>query len=184
MTETESTEEHFVTALEKLAWADNRAALAALRRGLGKPPGTTPEMYPYVVPLAPARGDDPYYLVAALFAWHPSPWHASGQSSNLGASMARVARDSGSESIERRFVAMLNAPSEDLPEHLRHAVGLCRAHEVPVNWLQLLLDLQWWGVWGPGYRRVQRSWAGSFWNAAPTETAATEASTGGSAPTV
>jgi CRISPR system Cascade subunit CasB len=184
MTETESPEQHFVTALENLVRADNRAALAALRRGLGKPPGTTPEMYPYVVPLAPERGDDPYYLVAALFAWHPDPWHAPGRTSNLGASMARVARDSGSESIERRFVAMLNAPSEDLPEHLRHAVGLCRAHEVPVNWLQLLRDLQWWDASGSGYRRVQRSWAGSFWNAAPAEAAVTEAPTDTSATAV
>lgn len=167
MTETESPDLHFVNELEKLVRREDRAALAALRRGLGKPAGTTPEMYPYVVPLAPERGDDAYYLVAALFAWHPSPWHAPGRSSNLGASMARVARDSGSDSIERRFVAMLNAPGEDLPEHLRHAVGLCRAHEVPVNWLQLLRDLQRWNVPEPGRRQVQRQWAGSFWNSMP-----------------
>jgi CRISPR system Cascade subunit CasB len=182
--ETKALEENFVTELEKLVRMDNRAALAALRRGLGKPPGTTPEMYPYVVPLAPERGDDAYYLVAALFAWHPSPWHGTGRSSNLGASMAHVARESGSESIERRFVAMLNAPSEDLPEHLRHAVGLCRAHEVPVNWLQLLRDLQRWDMAGSGYRQVQRRWAGSFWNATPAEAAATDVPAGDSAATV
>jgi CRISPR system Cascade subunit CasB len=169
MTESESREVRFVNELEKLVRAENRAALAALRRGLGKAPGTIPEMYPYVVPYAPERGDDPYYLVAALFAWHPNSWHDVERRSNLGASMARVAQTSGSESIERRFVAMLNAPGEDLPEHLRHAVGLCRAHEVPVNWLQLLHDLQRWEAPGQEHRQVQRRWAGSFWGAKPPE---------------
>ena len=36
-----------------LSLKENRGALAALRRGLGRPPGTAPEMYPYVVPWLP-----------------------------------------------------------------------------------------------------------------------------------
>jgi hypothetical protein len=42
--------------------------------GLGKDPGTVPEMYPYVVPFttkAPGWEEQNHYLVAALFASHP-----------------------------------------------------------------------------------------------------------------
>ena len=50
----------------------DRGALAALRRGLGKPPGLAPETWPQVEPfigqIRPKRYDDACYLVAALFA--------------------------------------------------------------------------------------------------------------------
>jgi hypothetical protein len=38
----------FVAHLQRLG--EDRAALAVLRQGLGQPPGTTPQMYPYVEP--------------------------------------------------------------------------------------------------------------------------------------
>lgn len=43
-------ERAFVDALNRLVAREDRAALAALRRGLGKPPGTVAEMYPLVEP--------------------------------------------------------------------------------------------------------------------------------------
>src|SRR2546425_12690103 len=45
-----SRDERFISALEHLVTNDDRAALAALRRGLGQQPGETMELYPYVVP--------------------------------------------------------------------------------------------------------------------------------------
>ena len=56
----------FIDRLQELANNQERGALAALRRGLGQPPGTTPEMYRYVEPfLAQNRSleqERPYYL--------------------------------------------------------------------------------------------------------------------------
>ncbi|MCL4465049.1 MAG: type I-E CRISPR-associated protein Cse2/CasB [Chloroflexi bacterium] len=156
----------FVEHLESLVAAQDRAALAALRRGLGKDPGTVAEMHRHVVPWLPASSsswqEDAYYLVAALFAWHQGSWHTDDASgaTNLGASFARLAASVESDSVESRFVAMLNCHSDDLPTHLRHAVGLLKSKEIPIDWSQLLRDVQNWGLES---RRVQRSWARAYW---------------------
>jgi CRISPR system Cascade subunit CasB len=140
----------------------NRAALAALRRGLGKNPGEAPEMFPYVVRWLSEEMSEwtekTYYLTASLFAWHPETW-PGGARHNLGVSMARV-REDASESTELRFVALLNAHRDDLAEHLRSVVGLCRSHDVPVDWAELLSDLKYWTA---DNRAVQRRWARSYW---------------------
>ena len=157
----------FVAALEKLVSSDNRAALAALRRGLGKTPGEVAEVHRYVVPWLPNDTDrwreDAYYLVASLFASHQRNWvtgEERREATNLGASFARLMGVDGSQSVERRFVALLNSHADDLPEHLRSAVGLLKASEVLIDWTQLLGDIQGWG-WES--RAVQRAWARAFW---------------------
>jgi CRISPR type I-E-associated protein CasB/Cse2 len=150
----------------------DRAALAALRRGLGKPPGLAPEMHPYVLPwLAsePVWNEDAYYILAALFAyWHQSRSEpAPSAPENLGASLARLKRSKDeSDSIERRFVALLNCHRDDLPEHLRHAVGLLKSKDVPIDWEQLLKHIQ---RWDSENRWVQRHWARGFWKAGEPE---------------
>lgn len=150
----------FVAHLDDLKDRDDRGALAALRRGLGKPPGTAPEMFRYVVPFVshlPVRDQDPFFLVAALFASHPE----ATSEGNMGDTMHRVAMSRGdAESTERRFVALLNAHGDDLPGHLRHAIGLAAGAQVPVNYAQLIRDLN---SWDDERRIVQRQWAASFW---------------------
>lgn len=158
-------EKAFVGSLGKLVEKEDRAALAALRRGLGKRPGEAAEMFPWVAPWFSAemsqRRQDDYFLVAALFAVHQGRWVPSGSGpTNLGASFRVLAARADSGSIERRFVALLNAAQEDLGEHLRHAVSLLKAHEAPVDWAQLLHDL---GGWSWESRTVQRAWASAFW---------------------
>jgi CRISPR system Cascade subunit CasB len=145
---------------------EDRGALAALRRGLGKKPGESPEMYPHVMWVNPKPwAEESYFLVASLFGL----WHQGGRGSsrgpvpaNFGASFRGVNQQSVSESIERRFVALLNAHRSDLPDHLRHAVNLMRSadQQVPINWNQLLRDIQ---AWDFPSRQVQRRWARSFW---------------------
>ncbi|SRR5258708_11860133 len=157
----------FTDYLATLARQENRAALAALRRGLGKSPDGVAEMFPYVMPFIgehmPTRRQDDYFLVASLFAAHPliwSPARDQRELTNLGASFRRLRAAFESGSIEKRFVALLNAEREDLPEHLRHAVSLLKAHEIPVNWERLLRDLAWWDS---ERRSVQRDWARAYW---------------------
>jgi len=172
-------DQRFVAHLEELVKREDRAALAALRRGLGKALGEAPEMYRYVVPWVgsntPRWTEDAYYLVAALFAVHQQSWHAAeGQSgaTNLGTSLRFLQHKTESErktesnhktemdSVERRLVAMLNSHRDDLPDHLRHSIGLLHSNDVLVDWLQLLRDIQSWGR--PG-NSVQRAWARAFW---------------------
>lgn len=139
----------------------NRAALANLRRGLGKPPKTVMEMYPYLGQFLShepkPRYETAVFIVAALFAYYPD---APGNAGNLGDSIRRMKDDSDSKSIEKRFVALLNAEAEDLPYYLRQIIGLLKSKEIAVNWNQLFRDVK---NWDDDKRYVQNAWARSFW---------------------
>ncbi len=179
-------ERGFIDYLQGFIDREDRAPLAMLRRGLGKSPWEAAEMHRYILPFLgddARRGEEEaYYLVAALFAWHQRDWHVGeGESvrrhTNFGASFAWLTRETGSESIEARFVALLNCQFDDLPEHLRHGVGLLKAHDIPIDWARLLRDLRQW-EWED--RRVQRDWARAYWGATGTPVAG--AGTGGESP--
>lgn len=163
-------EQRFVGYLRELVAREDRAALAALRRGLGKAPGEAAESHRYVVPFTSdlsARREAAYYQVAALFAWHQGSWQADSadpHSTNLGASLERLAARSMGSSVERRFVALLNSHADDLDAHLRQVVGLLKAGDVPIDWARLLRDLQ---HWDSEDRQVQRAWARAFWAGQP-----------------
>jgi len=157
----------FIDYLEGIVRRQDRGALAALRRGLGKPPGTAMEMHRYVVPFL--RRDRPWeeevhYLVAALFAyWHQGEVAVAAHSpDNLGASLARLKPPPPdiNPSLEARFTALLKSNRDDLPHHLRQAVGLLKTKEIPIQWRILTRDLRYWDH-KDGW--VQRAWARSFW---------------------
>ena len=137
----------------------NRAALANLRSGLGKPPKTVMEMYPYLGQFLShepkPRYETAVFIVAALFAYYPD---APGNIGNLGDSIRRMKDDS--DSIEKRFVALLNAEAGDLPYYLRQIIGLLKSKEIAVNWNQLFRDVK---NWDGDKRYVQNAWARSFW---------------------
>lgn len=165
----QSREEAFINYLEGLHEHEDRAALAALRRGLGKEVGEDIDAYKHVLRFNPPERDEPWYcLVGALYALHPASWRPdAGEypiATNFGASLSRLwlKRETGRDGLERRFVALLNADRAELPEKLRHAVSLLRSEEIPVNWLQLIRDLRFWDL---ANRRVQRHWARAFWGA-------------------
>ena len=152
----------FVEYLESLR--DDRGALAALRRGLGQPPGTVASMYPYVVPWlpedVPRRQEQVYYLIAALFASHPK----EGGAGNLGVPFRRVRdKQPDATAIERRFTALLAARPDDLEGYLRQAVSYLRSCEEPIDWHRLFADVR---AWGNPDRYVQRQWASAFWGRA------------------
>ena len=171
-----SRDRNFIADLEELVACEDRGTLASLRRGLGKPPGTEAQMYPFVASRLPEdfspREAEPYYLVAALYAWHQIGWEPTEDKrpTNFGASFARLAacirQEIGRDvpSLERHFVAILASDREDLPHRLRHAVGLLRSRAIPVDWAMLLHDLRYWETED---HRVQRAWGEAFWGRAP-----------------
>lgn len=164
----------------------NRAALAALRRSVGREPGEVVEACRYVDPLLPpwttGKAEEAFYLVAGLFGWHPT--NRTGK--DLGGSFAELAaaqRAAGLEpaGVERRFVALLDADREDLPQHLRHAVSLLRTNGIPLDFARLLRDVL---SWDHPDRFVRRRWARSFWSRDPgTGEAAVPGSMDSAAPT-
>jgi CRISPR system Cascade subunit CasB len=164
MTKIPSEPNRFIEYLEE--HRDNRAMLAALRRGLGQPPGTVPEVSKYIQPWladdAPAYLEETYYIIAPLFALHP----IAGGSGNMGTHFAALC-ESGREppsSVERRFILLLSAHPDDLPDYLRQAVSLLKSKQVPVNWQTLLKDVLDWKRRDERPRtRVQRKWSRDFW---------------------
>lgn len=159
----------FVEYLEQLRDREDRGALAALRRGLGKSPGSATETHRYVVPWLPAgagrREEEAHYMVASLFAAHPGP----GGRGNMGDTLALVAKGGRAASTERHFVALLKSHPEELAERLRHVVALARSHDVPVCWHQLFRDIR---DWQHPNQYVQRAWARGFWSAVADDTEA------------
>lgn len=146
---------------------DGRAAMAALRRGLGRDPGTAIEMYQYLgrfLDDEPSWRTNAVFVVASLFgSWNERRWGPSedGRSTNFGASLKRLAVNATGPGVERRLVAMLSADTRELPTHLRHLVAQCKGRDVPVDWAQMLHDLREW-EWEES--PAQRRWAWSFWH--------------------
>jgi CRISPR system Cascade subunit CasB len=128
-------------------------------------------MYSLVVPWVPEQkyAEDAAFLVAALFALHP----LAGGQGTLGAAFARISEKN--DSIEQRFVALLNCHRDDLPDYLRQAISLLRSKDVPVAWRRVLQDVL---GWDHESRYVQRAWARDFWRSARTaEASETETET-------
>ncbi len=118
--------------------SESRAALAELRQALNDPLRGAKHVVPY---LGSGRATDDekwFYLVASLFAHHRR--HEKGKS--LGDAFRRIKDDSGS--IESRFLALLSAPSAQLPDRLRSAVTLLESRDVPLDWNRLLSDVLHW----------------------------------------
>ncbi len=167
----EKREREFIGSLLDYAGREDRAALANLRRGLGKRFGTAPEVFPFVTRYAGIYEEEDFALVGSLFALHSEKnWLSEDKEKskrNFGASLRWFVGESSAEvSTERRFVALLNCDREDLATHLRQAVSLLKSKEIPVDWLQLLQDVR---HWNNETRFVQKKWARSFWRGADDE---------------
>jgi CRISPR system Cascade subunit CasB len=166
MSDTPSTNHIFIQHLLDLQ--DDRGALAALRRGLGQPPGAAADMYRYVVPYLPETAgletETAYYTIASLFASYPENF----DSGNMGNHFAHTlgGNKEGAEPVERRFTALLSAHSEDLPFYLRQAVSFLQSKNSPVCWNHLFKDMKGWSH--PDHY-VQRQWAYAFWRDIDTE---------------
>jgi CRISPR system Cascade subunit CasB len=156
----------FVTYLQSLTEREDRAALAALRRGLGQPPGEVAEMHPYIIPRLPENirsgswQEATYYLIASLYALHP----ASAASGNLGRHFADTLDPNPdyNAAIERRFTALLTAHPADLPFYLRQAISYLKSKDRAINWHRLMRDVNAWH--NPDWRPdIQKRWANQFW---------------------
>lgn len=155
MSSAETKEEPFIIHLESKA--EDRAALAALRRGLGQKPGEAPGMFPYVVHFAQDWNEADIYMIASLFALHPS----STKFGNMGHHLRALAREIGDDaSTERRFVQLLRMRRDALEPRLRQHISILKSKDIPVHWHQLFRDLR---NWDHPKRFVQRRWAGAFW---------------------
>jgi CRISPR system Cascade subunit CasB len=160
----------FISRLETLGGialesTPDRRALAVLRRSLATCPKLPPEAVRVVAPFLPdhATGwrETVYYLIGGLFALHPCLSSHEGYGPSLGMALHQAASGDSGLGPERRLLALLGCKSEDLPNHLRHAVSYLRAREVPIDYRQLMWHLL---RWDEGDGDVQRRWGRDFWS--------------------
>lgn len=146
----------FAEWLQELALTGPRRAMIDLAAGLGKSPAHSLRALRWLAPwVCHMSGSEQrlHHLVAGLFATHPR--HAPG--CNFGAALAALGCTA---SLERRFVALLEADGEEVGEHLRRLIALLRAADIPLDWAQLLTDLR---RWPHPLGQVQMAWAQAFW---------------------
>ncbi len=158
----------FIRYLSRLASGErpDTGALAALKRSVAFEPGSYPPSFPYVEPWTGGLEGWPrkaHYLVAGLFARH--------QKHQEGRPFARAYRDEkerrGSESLEQRFLALLDADEEEIVYRLRQAVALLA--EQAFDWARLLEDLLSWHI-AERRDRTKVTWARQFYGGYPAET--------------
>ncbi len=161
--EKNSVETQFVNYLQSIA--EDRGAMAALRRGLGKAPGSVSTMYPYVTPWAEKEHSyERFYLTASLFA--AGPGHEENGRS-FGASLRALVepgKDIKGSGIEKRFLSLLNLDREELFQPLSRLIVMLRGKSISVDYAVLMRDLLWWNApYSFGNKSVQLRWAEDFW---------------------
>lgn len=150
MTDKPSSKHRFIKQLEIYRDREDRAVLAALRRGYKL------EMFRYVIEYQTKRNKDFIYMIASLFAWHPR----STEAGNIGDHLLALDPKRENNATERRFVQLLRMRRDTLEPRLRQHISILKSKDIPVHWHQLFRDLR---NWDHPKRFVQRNWAGAFW---------------------
>jgi CRISPR system Cascade subunit CasB len=139
--------------------SDSIAALARLRRGVGKPPGSVQDILEHTLAPEfvfgwhkdePSRAETAAHHAMTLYALHQQSqsrgMHQPGK--RLGNAIRRLASGSTvepSHPIARRFAMLGTADSlDELIQHLRGVVQLLRASGIPIDYGLLAAQLMSW----------------------------------------
>jgi len=168
----------FIDYLWSLVEKGDRGALADLRKGLGKPIASDIKSYRYIAPWISENDHGTWkekvnYIVAPLFAYYQSG--STSDKSDRHAVMGNLGdhlREAGKEekntdSIERRFIALISAHADDLPIYLKQIISILKSKNVEINWEQLYSDLL---NWNRPSQSTQKNWAYSYWGSQALET--------------
>lgn len=166
----------FVKHLQRLS--GDPGAMATLRHSLAFSPGDYPRAYPLVERFAPRDGHErdarrlARYAVAALFAAHPE-----SRTCSLAAALGQLMRDKQRPSLEKRFIALLEADADGVVDHLRQAVSLLAADGMGFDHAALLIDLEVAlddRAWPAKRDQLKRRWARDFYRTLQTDAEAEE----------
>lgn len=150
--------ERRIRRIWKMPEHPRRAALAELRRGIGRAPGELPKLWESFLQDMPpelfGRSREPtaaewaVYLALTLFALHQQSQEGSvcAAGAGIGKAVRRLANrqkeDPQESSAFRRFSALITADSmEEISYHLRGLVQLLRREGLPLDYPQLAFDL-------------------------------------------
>lgn len=164
--------QEFIGYLQSLKERD-RGALATLRHSLAFEPGAYPGAFPYVERFAGAAVHErdarrlALYAVAGLFARH-----SLHTAQTFAAAMGELMSRRKSDSIEKRFIALLGADPENVVDYLRQSISLLAAEGVGCDYAQLLDDLSRWmnpAADQSERDRLRQRWARDFYRALQSE---------------
>ena len=160
----------FIEWLEDLNAKDTKVR-AVLRRGLAFDLGTFAPAYPFVEPFVKEEDNswrrEMHYLVAGLWAAH---WQEGMNEAPMLIGKACAAFDNEKRktmsaddrrkpsSTEKRFVTLLDADSDQLPNRLRQMIALLKEQAIDFDaLLRTLLD------WNNDRKRTQIAWARDYY---------------------
>lgn len=164
--------------------ATARAALANLRRGVGKHPGAVPEVWEYTLanvelpeqpyrrngePAEPTTEEWAIHGALTLFALHQQSKDIrtdcmNAENIGLGSAIRRLVKNNDDrERVKRRFDRIITADSiEELLNHLRSMIQMLRADGIALDYAKLANDLRWFQH--PDYRdRIRLQWGRDFY---------------------
>ncbi|MDR3349338.1 MAG: type I-E CRISPR-associated protein Cse2/CasB [Acidaminococcales bacterium] len=168
-------------------WA--KAALAKLRRGAGKPPGETPEIFDVtlgnlpeelasrgkIAESGPTRAEWAIHTVLTLYALHRQGKAATMNmetkeiagkkiyGNSLGAAARKLVKSDNEETIKRRFDTIATAKDlAELAHHARGLVQLFKADDIPLDYPRLAEDLYWYQFPDHQNKLILR-WGEDFW---------------------
>lgn len=156
-----------------------RATLAKLRRGIGKPPGSMPEIWDVTLNglsetlvdknSGATHGEWAVHTALTLFALHQQGKDRKKQcmsrdGESIGVSVRNLIQNEDDEQrIRRRFNTAATSNSlEELSHHLRGLIQLLKDKDIPLDYPSLTRDLYWFQV--PGVRdSIRLRWGQDFY---------------------
>ena len=159
-----------------------RADIAKLRRALGKPAGSVPEVWEYtmkVVPPSlqwdrdePSRAEQATHAALTLFAKHQQSMTvpAHQHSASFGQAVGHLARteERSQQAVTRRFMAVATAGSVgEMLTHMRGLINQLRSARIGFDYARLADDLC--GLLVPDRaQRVRLAWGRDFYRTTET----------------
>lgn len=144
--------------------------LSALRRGIGRPAGSVPEMWRFYTTLT----DDgrvttslrAEHVALTLFGVHQqskrAPMHDPHVGLGRAAQVLRGSPEVSDDAVDRRFSAAATATSmSELSVHLRGLITQLRGIDQPLDYSMLYRDLRAW-QWPDQIPRIRRRWGGEY----------------------
>lgn len=149
--------EAFVSYIEEL----DSGGRAVLRRSLAFDPGTWPPAFKYVESWIGAEAGAWERRVTYLVAGLQALSKADRYYDDVGAAARALSAATASQSVESRFLSLLDADSEQLPHRLRQMIDLMSSQGIAPAWAGLRRDVL---RWGTEDRWVQQRWARSYYS--------------------
>ena len=170
-----------IERLTQVSAAARRAALAKLRRGVGKTLDEAPETWEFVYQGLPDFGrkaEDAVFVALTLLALHSQSQAelCNKQGISFGAAVAKLRTPDSEKSLKRRFdAAVTSKSSEEFAQHVRGLIQLLRASKKDTSFdYPLFAEDLYWLQWPDARRRVMRKWGRDFYRLAPDTNNTTE----------